>query len=94
MNSKKYGRTGTGVSAVGMLEAGRWGGASCGVRERREQETYESQGELAKDNAFVFVGWLKMPRNEHMRHERSERRRPRLPVTHVRKIEENWATIT
>ena len=69
------------------------GGASCGVRERREQETYESRCELAKDSAVVFVGWLKMPRNEHMRHERSERRRPRLPEMYAKKIEENWATV-
>ena len=81
------------MSAVGMLEAGRWGGASCGVRGRREQETYESRGELAKDSAVVFVSWSKMPRNEHMRHERSERRKPRLPEMHARKIEENWTTV-
>ena len=48
------------MSAVGMLEAGRWGGASCGVRERREQETYESRGEMAEDSAVVVVSWLKM----------------------------------
>ena len=65
------------------------GGASCGVRERREQETYESRGELVKDSAVVFVGWWKMPRNENMRYERSERRRSRLPEMHARKIEEN-----
>ena len=54
---------------------------------------YESRGELAKNTAVEFVGWLKMPRNEHMKHERSERRRPRLPEMHARKIEMNWATV-